>query len=213
MKRSSRDDKHSKTIYCMLIAVFFFCCITFDALAVDDANLGVRLMVWNSLDSELKIKGQGAGRRQTITVKDTESGAVIGITKSRRDGSWRFIKGNLAYAPCSALVESSNGQAVTSDYTRNAPQSCGQPPLQGLRQKLSEIRSIRQHELEIKGRCNSESLSDRSCSGEASFESLLAQQRPLPQQLGIVFRSEAIGVMLREGQHCPLIAAHQGESP
>lgn len=128
MKRSSHDDKHLRIINCLLITIFFFCCFKLDAQADEDSNLRVTRMEWRSEDSQLVIAGRGADRRQTITVKDAESGAVIGLATAQLDGRWYFRKNNLGNAPCLALVESSNGQAVTADYTRNAPQSCGETP-------------------------------------------------------------------------------------
>ncbi len=129
MKRSSYDDKHSKTIFWILIAVFFFCCFTFEALADEESSLRVTFMEWRSGDAELRVYGRGAGRRRTVTIKDGESGAVIGNTTSRRDGRWGFIKTNLPSAPCSILVESYEGQAVNAGYTRSEPEICGDTPL------------------------------------------------------------------------------------
>ena len=131
MRRSSAGDKHSKTIFWTLIAVFFFYCFAFDAGADEEADLRVTWMEWRSDDSELRVYGRGAGRRTTVTIKDAESGAVLGNTTSRRDGRWGFRKQNLASAPCLVLVESYGSQAVTADYTRNEPETCGDTPPAG----------------------------------------------------------------------------------
>jgi len=131
MKRSSAGDKNSKTIFWTLIAVFFFYCFAFDAGADDEADLRVTRMEWRSDNSELRVSGRGAGKRRTVSIEDAESGAVLGDTRSRRDGRWEFRKRNLAFAPCSILVESEGGQVVTADYTRNEPAICGDTPQAG----------------------------------------------------------------------------------
>ena len=131
MRRSSAGDKHSKTIFWTLIAVFFFYCFAFDAGADEEVDLRVTWMEWRSDDSELRVYGRGADRRTTVTIKDAESGAVLGNTTSRRDGRWGFRKQNLASAPCLVLVESYGSQAVTADYTRNEPEICGDTPPAG----------------------------------------------------------------------------------
>ena len=131
MKRSSAGDKHAKTIFWTLMAVFFFCCLAFDAGAQEEPNLRVTSMEWRSDTSELRVYGSGAGRRNTVTIKDAESGAVLGNTTSRRDGRWGFRKRNLPSAPCLVLVESYGSQAVTAGYTQNEPEICMDMPQPG----------------------------------------------------------------------------------
>jgi len=128
MERSSTGSTHFKTIFWTLIAIFFLYCFAFDAGADDEADLRVTWMEWRTDDSELRVYGRGAGRRTTVTLKDAESGAVLGNTTSGRDGRWEFRKQNLPSAPCLILVESDGDQAVTAGYTRNEPEICGNTP-------------------------------------------------------------------------------------
>ena len=92
MKRSSTDDKRVKSIFWTLIVVFFFCCFSLDAGADEESDLRVSRMEWRSDNSELRVYGRGAGRRTTVTLKDAESGAVLGNSTSRRDGRWGIQK-------------------------------------------------------------------------------------------------------------------------
>jgi len=131
MKRSSAGDKHFKTIFWTLIAAFFFCSFAFNAGADEEPDLRVTSMEWRSDDSELRVYGRGAGRRNTVTIKDAESNAVLGSTTSRRDDRWGFRKRNLPSAPCSILIESDGNQAVTANYTQNEPEICGVTPQPG----------------------------------------------------------------------------------
>ncbi len=138
MRRLAHGDKHAKTILRILIAAFFFCSIPLNALADDDddddndkANLRVTRMEWRADDSELRVYGRGAGKRTTVTIKDAESGAVLGNTTSRRDGRWGFRKQDLPTAPCLVQVESDESRAITADYTQNEPANCGDAPQTG----------------------------------------------------------------------------------
>ena len=131
MKRSSAGDKRANTIIWAMMAVFFCCCFAFDAGAQEEPNLSVTRMEWRSNNSELRVDGLGAGRRNTVTIKDAESGAVLGNTTSRRDGRWGFRKRNLPSAPCLILVESDGSEAVTAGYTQNEPEICTETPPPG----------------------------------------------------------------------------------
>jgi hypothetical protein len=124
MKRLSAGGKRTKTIFWTLMAGFFFCCLAFDAGAQEESDLRVTRMEWRSATSELRVDGRGAGGRRTVTIKDAESGAVLGNTTSRRDGRWGFRKRNLPAAPCLILVEGDGSQALTAGYTQNEPEIC-----------------------------------------------------------------------------------------
>ena len=89
MRRSSTGNKHSKTIFWTLAAVFFFCCFSLDALADEDeeANLRVSQMVWRAEDSELIVYGRGAGSRTTLTIKDAGSGVDSAAGPAPLEGS------------------------------------------------------------------------------------------------------------------------------
>ena len=135
MTRFGHGDKYAKTILLILIAAFIFCSIPLNALADDDdderASLSVTRMEWLSEDSELRVYGRGAGRRTTVTIKDADSGAVLGHTTSRRDGRWGFRKQDLPTAPCLVQGESGESRAITAGYTQDEPASCGDSPQTG----------------------------------------------------------------------------------
>jgi hypothetical protein len=131
MKRSSAGDNHAKTIFLTLMTVCFVCCLAFDAGAQEEPNLSVTRMEWRSDNSELRVYGRGAGGRNTVTIKDAETGSVLGNTTARRDGRWGFRKRNLPSAPCIVLVESYGSQAVTAGYTQNEPEICLDIPQPG----------------------------------------------------------------------------------
>lgn len=93
-------------------------------MAAEGGSIVVNVMEWKARTSELLIKGTGAGRKQTVTIRSADSGADIGSTVSRRDGKWNFRQRNLEDAPCMVVVEINGGQSVTSGYTQNAPRKC-----------------------------------------------------------------------------------------
>ena len=126
MKRLSARDQRAKIIIWTLTTVFVFYCFAFDVGADEEADLSVVWMVWRSDNSELRVYGRGPDGIRTVTIKDAQSGAVLGSTTSRSNGWWGFRKKDLAPAPCSVRVESVGSAAVSASYTRNEPEGCGE---------------------------------------------------------------------------------------
>lgn len=74
---------------------------------------------------KLIVKGSKAVKGATVTVADADTGAVLGTTKVKNSGNWKFVQSGVTQAPCVVSVEISGvsgRQAVAG-----APAGCASP--------------------------------------------------------------------------------------
>ena len=90
---------------------------------VDSISLGEAR--WNRRNSTLKVSGAAKGSKVaglTVSIYDAATGAKLGTSMVRFNGTWSFVKANVTPAPCAikAVIE---GVAATRSV-RGAPESC-----------------------------------------------------------------------------------------
>lgn len=90
----------------------------------EDGASGFRLqeVKWKARDQRLKVEGENAGRRATITLRDAASGDVIAEFRANRKGSFEKRISGLSVVPCRVRAEI-EGADDESDVER-APSDC-----------------------------------------------------------------------------------------
>ena len=134
MKFIFNRKSNVRSLLAVMVALFSMLWVSLTAMAAEDEGIAVTVMEWKARNSELRIAGTVAGPRQTVSIRDANTDAVLGTTVSRRDGRWTLRKRNLNEAPCMVLVELNDGSSILSGYTKNAPQECSDttPPEKSL---------------------------------------------------------------------------------
>ncbi|MCP4287782.1 MAG: PKD domain-containing protein [Gammaproteobacteria bacterium] len=86
-------------------------------------NLNITNAVWNNTKSQLKVAGEGAPIRSTVTIKNAASGEVMGVVSANGRGKWSLKMVMAAeMSPCEVEAVSV-GQQDESEV-RNAPENC-----------------------------------------------------------------------------------------
>ena len=93
------------------------------AKAQESGNtLSITRVEWQTGDDLLIVAGNGAGRRERVTVKDADSGLTLGSVRASRNGTWYFRDRHPNAIPCTILAEDRDGQSAESGYTNTAPE-------------------------------------------------------------------------------------------
>ncbi len=87
-------------------------------------TLSITRVEWRAGDDLLIVAGDGAGRRERVTVKDADSGLALGSVRANRNGSWYFRDRHSDSIPCTILAVGSDGQSTESGYTNTPPEVC-----------------------------------------------------------------------------------------
>jgi len=76
---------------------------------------------WESGDSRLVVKGNGASPREKVIITNANTGEMIGSTRARRRGNWKFER-ELEAAPC--RVQVTIGEQIDAKDVEDAPANC-----------------------------------------------------------------------------------------
>ena len=87
-------------------------------------TLSITRVEWRAGNDLLIVAGNGAGRRERVTVKDADSGLTLGSVRASRNGSWYFRDRHPDAIPCTILAVGSDGQSADSGYTNTPPEVC-----------------------------------------------------------------------------------------
>ncbi|MGD8338631.1 MAG: hypothetical protein PVJ29_16205 [Desulfobacterales bacterium] len=102
----------------------------------NDGTFSITRVEWRAGDDMLIVAGNGAGRRERVTVKDANSGLTLGSVRASRNGSWYFRDRYPDAIPCTILAEARDGQSAESGYTNTPPEVCTvtspEPPVDNL---------------------------------------------------------------------------------
>ena len=90
----------------------------------NNGTLSITRVEWRAGDDVLIVAGNGAGRRERVTVKDADSGLTLGSVRAARNGSWYFRDRHPDAIPCTILAEDRDGQSAESGYTNDLPEVC-----------------------------------------------------------------------------------------
>ena len=114
------------SILCGLALLVFFSSIATPAASAEenDHTLSITRVEWRAGNDMLIVAGNGAGRRERVTVKDADSGLTLGSVRASRNGSWYFRDRHPDAIPCTILAEDRDGQSAESGYTNTPPEVC-----------------------------------------------------------------------------------------
>jgi hypothetical protein len=120
-----------KTLFNSLIIFGLVLTSQFSTMTAPAANaqesgntLSITRVEWRAGDDLLIVAGDGAGRRERVTVKDADSGLTLGSVRASRNGSWYFQDRHPDAIPCTILAEDRDGQTAESGYTNTPPEVC-----------------------------------------------------------------------------------------
>ena len=99
-----------------------------EALGSDDETLSITRVVWRADRNLIRVNGSGDKDNLPLTVKDADSGSILGNVTRVRDGSWSFRKRNPETVPCMIIVSDRDGQTAVSGYTSDPPDICTNVP-------------------------------------------------------------------------------------
>ena len=114
------------SILCGLALLIFCSGIATPTANAEENNgtLSITRVEWRAGDDLLIVAGNGAGRRERVTVKDADSGLRLGSVRASRNGSWYFRDRHPDAIPCTILAEDRDGQSAESGYTNTPPEVC-----------------------------------------------------------------------------------------
>ena len=78
---------------------------------------------WDADDEHLEVEGDGAERGQAVAVYSATSNGLLGTTRVRRNGSWKFERSDPSPVPCAVRVEIAGRSAERR--VADAPDHCG----------------------------------------------------------------------------------------
>lgn len=89
------------------------------------AEDGMRITkaTWNAKGNSLQIRGDRAGRRVLVRVKDAGSGASVGSVRADIRGRWRLVAKQPSPVPCA--VKAGAGERSAQRKVSLAPKDCG----------------------------------------------------------------------------------------
>jgi hypothetical protein len=116
MKRSILNQCRAGLIFFVVMFISGALWATSMPQASDSTHFQVTWVEWKAGDRALKLKGSGAGGKETVYVKDAQTGKTLGTTRSEDDGRFEFEIKGLASVPSAVLVESGT-QSVTIRFT------------------------------------------------------------------------------------------------
>ena len=125
MRRLLKTLSNSLIIYGLVLTSQFSTITAPDANAQESGNtLSITRVEWRAGDDLLIVAGDGAGRRERVTVKDADRGLTLGSVRASRNGSWYFQGRHPDAIPCTILAEGRDGQTAESGHTDTPPEVC-----------------------------------------------------------------------------------------
>jgi hypothetical protein len=119
----------------LLVPLLLFGLLTTAGTALAAEGIQLTEAKWESGDKLLVVKGQNAGGRTTVTLKNASTGAVLKTFQASREGRFEQRVYNLNPAPCQVRVETRYRGSDERDVS-NAPPNCDgggttPPPVSG----------------------------------------------------------------------------------
>jgi len=123
-------ESYGVALICLIAAIAF---VTMGEASASDESSFISEAKWKAEDSELKVKGERAGRRGRVEIYNAASGTLLDTVTADRDGEWRS-RTRPSSVPCRVKAVS-HGSEDTKEV-EDAPENCdtgqgnaNQPPV------------------------------------------------------------------------------------
>ena len=113
--------------FCLILAAISFGSAVTDAQGADNDTLSISRMTWRADRNLIQVTGTGSTDALPFSIKDADTGRVLGSVTRLRDNRWYFGDRNPASVPCNISVSDADGRTARSGYTSDPPETCQAP--------------------------------------------------------------------------------------